>query len=288
MTHLAVGAITDEFSSDLDVALDAMSALGLNGVELRVVDGKNIIDLTDDEIQSVRRRVLARGMHIVGIASPVLKCVLPGAPPVDTRFQMDTFGAKHGFDDQARLADRAFAIAAMLQASVIRVFSYWRTIDPASCLDQVASALHGLAGKAEGRGVTIGLENEHACNIATGEESARLLALVQHPSLKLIWDPANALVAGEHAFPDGYARVPVDRIVHVHAKDCRVVGHTPTWGPLDEMDVNWKGQIAALVRDGYRGAIHLETHWTGPNGDKFEASQICGRQLRTLVEAEGW
>ena len=35
------------------MALDAMAALGLNGVELRVVDGKNIIDLTDDEIQSV-------------------------------------------------------------------------------------------------------------------------------------------------------------------------------------------------------------------------------------------
>ena len=70
MTTLTIGAITDEFSSDLGVALDAMSEVGMSGVELRVVDGKNVIDLTDDELEGVRRRILARGMHVVGIASP--------------------------------------------------------------------------------------------------------------------------------------------------------------------------------------------------------------------------
>ena len=39
------------------------------------------------------------------------------------------------------------------------------------------------------------------------------------------------------------------------------------------------GQMAALARDGYRGWISLETHWTGPSGDKLEASLICGRTL---------
>jgi sugar phosphate isomerase/epimerase len=51
------------------------------------------------------------------------------------------------------------------------------------------------------------------------------------------------------------------------------------------MAVDWKGQIAALRRDGYAGWISLETHWTGPNGDKFEASTICGRNLLSLVSA---
>jgi hypothetical protein len=34
-----------------------------------------------------------------------------------------------------------------------------------------------------------------------------------------------------------------------------------------------------MVRDGYRGWISLETHWTGPEGDKHEGSVICGRNL---------
>ena len=147
----------------------------------------------------------------------------------------------------------------------------------------MVSALSGLADQAQERGLTIGLENEHACNIATGEEAGRLLAAIDHPALKAIWDPANAFVMGENAFPDGYSKLPAGRIVHVHAKDCHVRDHTPTWGPLGEMGLDWTGQIGALRRDGYDGWISLETHWTGPKGDKLEASTICGRNLRTLV-----
>lgn len=56
-------------------------------------------------------------------------------------------------------------------------------------------------------------------------------------------------------------------------------GHKPVWGPLGECDVDWRGQIAALERDGYAGYINLETHWPGPDGDKHQASMICGRNL---------
>jgi sugar phosphate isomerase/epimerase len=168
-------------------------------------------------------------------------------------------------------------------ASIIRVFSFWRTVDPPRTFDAVAAALRDLADGASSRGLVIGLENEHACNVATAAETARILERVSHPALKVIWDPANALVAGEHPYPDGYARLPAARIVHVHAKDCRVSDQKPTWGPLGEMGIDWKGQLGALVRDGYQGAISLETHWAGPGGDKLQASVICGRNLARLV-----
>ncbi len=73
--------------------------------------------------------------------------------------------------------------------------------------------------------------------------------------------------------------LPAHRIGHVHAKDCRVEGHRPVWGPLGEGAIDWRGQIAALVRDGYRGWVSLETHWPGPDGNKLEGSRICGRNL---------
>jgi L-ribulose-5-phosphate 3-epimerase len=283
-----VGAVTDEFSPDsLDRALDAMAKLGMTFAELRVVDGKNIIDLTDGEIDTVRARVEARSMRVLSIASPVLKCTLPDAPPVAPHIQQDMFSSAFSFDDQPRLVRRAFEIASRTGARIVRVFSYWRTIDPDASFDRVASALRALAVQAAGRNLIIGIENEHACNIATGAETARLLAAVEHPALQVIWDPANAFVAGETPFPDGYTHLPVTRIAHVHAKDCTVVGHVPTWGPLGEMDIDWRGQLAALARDGYRRTISLETHWKGPNGDKFEASMICGRALNTLVRAAG-
>jgi L-ribulose-5-phosphate 3-epimerase len=282
---LRIAAITDEFTPDLPQALDAMQKIGMTGAELRVISGKNILDLTDDELSRVRDEVRARNMEVISIASPILKCVLPGAPEVDTRFQQDVFASKHTFEDQPRLAERAFQIARIMNARIIRVFSYWRSVEPEKCFDGVVKALADLAAKAAAENLIIGLENEHACNVSTAVDSARILAAVKHPNLKLVWDPANALVSGESPFPGGYEKLPRDRIVHVHAKDCHMEGHKPIWGPLGTRSVDWKGQVAALLADGYQGWLSLETHWTGPGGNKTEASTICGWNLRGLAAA---
>ena len=220
--YFPIAAITDEFSPDIEKAAASMHEIGMTGAELRMVFGKNIIDLTDEELdRAMRRSCAAHGLEIISIASPLLKCVLPDAPEVDARFQQDMFASKHTIADQPRLTARAFEIAKRTGARIIRVFSYWRTVDPDQCFDRVVSALRDLADQAAAHDVIIGLENEHACNIATAEETARVLAALDHPNLKVVWDPANAYVAGEKPYPDGYRLLPVDRIVHVHAKDCR-------------------------------------------------------------------
>jgi sugar phosphate isomerase/epimerase len=282
---LELAAITDEFSPDLESALNAMAAIGMTGAELRVVWGKNIMDLTDDEVRRAMDMISARGMRVLSIASPILKCVLPDAPPVDTRFQQDIFNSKHTFEDQPRLAERALRLSELTGARIIRVFSYWRTVEPEKCLDAICEAAEKLAIQFAAHGVICGLENEHACNIATAGEALRVFERVSHPNLQLVWDPANMLVAGENPFPEGYALLPKNRIAHVHAKDCHMEGHKPVWGPVGTRHVDWKGQIQALLNDGYRGAVSLETHWPGPGNNKMEASTICGWNLRGLLAA---
>ena len=287
MTQLfPIAAITDEFSQDLETAIRTMAELGMTGAELRMLLGKNIIDLNDAEVAQASEIVSRHGLEIVSIASPLLKCILPNSPEVDARFQQDVFAAAHTFEDQPRLADRALEIAERTGARIVRVFSYWRTVRPEACFERIARALEHLAGQAALHGRTIGLENEHACNIATGAETARLLEAVAHPNLKVVWDPANAYVSGEPPFPDGYRHLAVERIVHVHAKDCRVENHRPIWCAVGEGAIDWKGQIRALADDGYKGWISLETHWAGPRGDKHEASVICGRNLRIMTRGE--
>jgi sugar phosphate isomerase/epimerase len=69
---IKLAAITDEFSPTLQTALDAMAPLGMTGVELRVIDGKNIVDLPDAEVDRIVSAVRGRGMEIISIASPLL------------------------------------------------------------------------------------------------------------------------------------------------------------------------------------------------------------------------
>ncbi|MGA2182925.1 MAG: sugar phosphate isomerase/epimerase family protein [Bryobacteraceae bacterium] len=277
---LRLAAITDEFAPDLETALPAMKDCGMTGAELRTIHGRNIVDLSDAELETVGATLHANGFEVVSIASPLLKCILPGAPEIDSRFQHDVFASAHTFADQPRIAQRTIAVAQTLGARIIRVFSYWRTIQPPKCFDAVVAALSSLAQDAAKYGLIIGLENEHACNVGTASEAAAVLDAVRHPNLKLIWDPANALVAGEPPFPLGYAKLPKDRLVHVHAKDWH-----SGWCALGEGEIDWKGQLAALNADGYTGWISLETHWAGPNGNKLEASRICGHTLRALLDA---
>jgi sugar phosphate isomerase/epimerase len=260
-----------------------MKEIGMSAAELRVVDGKNIMDLTDDELNHTRDVLGEAGLPVISIASPLLKCVLPNAPALDSRFQHDVFASKHTFEDQPRLTERAVEIAKLFGARIIRVFSYWRTIEPEACHAAIVEALTQLGELGARENILFGLENEHACNVGTASETVRVLEAVTHPNIGLVWDPANALVAGENPYPRGYALLPKKRIAHVHAKDCHMEDETPVWGPLGTRRVEWKGQVTALLADGYKGYISLETHWPGPDSNKLEASRICGWNLRGLA-----
>ena len=282
---MRIGAITDEFSPDPEVAAPAMRAAGLETAELRVLWGRNVLDVSDSELERAMSILEDNGLRIDSIASPLLKCTLPGGPEIDTRFQHDAFASKHTFEDQHRLADRAFAVAKRTGAHIVRVFSYWRTVAPDQVFEHVVTALRNLAEEASERDLIIGLENEHACNISTALDTARVLAAIDHPNLRVVWDPANALVAGEVPFPDGFQLLPVERIAHVHAKDCRLTDTHPEWVELGMGTVDWAGQITALAREGYTGDINLETHWLGPGGDKMEASRLCARRLHEFAAA---
>jgi sugar phosphate isomerase/epimerase len=280
---IPIAAITDEFSASLPEAISVMKEIGMTAAELRTIGGKNLVDLSQDEIARARDQLEAAGLQVICIASPLLKCVLLGGPELDNRFQQDAFASRHTYADQGRLAERALELAGFFRAPIIRVFSYWRTLDPEKTYNDVAEALSKLADLAVSAGVTIGLENEHACNAATAAEAAKILQAVHRPNLKLVWDPANALVAGEEPYPSGYRLLPKNRIAHVHAKDCHMTGHVPVWGPIGTRHVLWKEQLSALLSDGYAGFVSLETHWTGPAGNKLEASRICGWNLKGLA-----
>src|SRR3954463_15217076 len=130
-----VGILTDEVSANFDEALDWIAAQGLKHVEVRVIDGSNVVTLNDEQVRGVRRRVEARGLFISAIASPLFKCALDPSRPVASG---DRFGQKEE-DVEAHFAklDRVIAIAKELNAPRIRIFSFWREQEPGRYHDDV-------------------------------------------------------------------------------------------------------------------------------------------------------
>ena len=285
MANFPIAIITDEFTQDFERICQHAVELGVNALELRTIWDKNIVDMSDDEVREVSQLAKDSNLSIISIASPVFKCTLPGGGEIDHRFEQDAFHSAHTYEDQPRILARSLELAQTLGAPIVRVFSFWRTVEPEKTTPRIIDALRSAVETAAPAGIKIGLENEHACNIATAAESAPILEAIQSPSFGLVWDPANCYIAGQVPYPDGYDGLPADRILHVHAKD----GVLPPgsdrmqWGDIGAGEVGWTGQFSALVRDGYKGMVSLETHWGGPGGDKFKGSTICANSLKRLV-----
>ena len=285
MADFPVGVITDEFSQDFERVCATAAELGIPELEIRTAWGKNVLAMSDREIRRLKDVADRHGRRIVCVASPVYKCVLPEGGEVDRRFHHDAFQASFRFDEQPRILGTALEIAARLEAPFVRVFSFWRTVEPERNFDRIAEILAEGGEVARGTGILLALENEHACHFATGGEIGRVVGLLDPEAYGIVWDPANACVAGERAFPNGFGNVPTERICHVHAKDCTIDSKSgePAWCDVGAGHVGWPDQIAALVEEGYSGSVSLETHWGGPGGDKYSGSTICAKSLQRLM-----
>lgn len=280
-----LGIITDEVSQDFERALDLVLDWELRTVEVRTLWEKNVVDLTPAEIDRARTALESRGLTVSCIASPLFKASLregDEAPDSAGFFTVHTGLASH-----PEVLSRAIMAARVLGARTIRTFSFWRQIDRTQLLSGIASHLREAAAVAAEEGFTLALENEFSCNAATGQETADLLAAIGRTDVGAIWDPANALVAGETPFPHGYVRLR-GRVRHVHVKDCvRSVG--PGQGPwrlLGQGDVDWRGQLAALRGDRYAGPLTLEPHPIEGCSPE-EAAYRCLEALRTMLRAYG-
>jgi L-ribulose-5-phosphate 3-epimerase len=281
--HLSV--LTDEISQDLGRACEvAAREFGLQWVELREMHGKNIMNWDASDIAEARKILERYHLQVSQLASPVFKTDWPGAPKSPFGPISPQFGGAFTFEQQNELLGRAIDLAKTFSTPYVRIFDFWRLEDQTPYRTAIDDTLREAAIRAGKKAVTLTIENELDCNTATGTEAARLLNAIHERSLMLNWDPGNATARGEKAFPDGYARLPKNRIAHVHCKDVVELGGGKTdWMVMGKGIIDWAGQFRALAKDGYRGAVSLETHWQG-GGTPEESTRQSMAGMRVLLE----
>lgn len=275
-----VGILTDEVSADFDDALDWARQQGMKHVEVRVIDGKNVATLTDERVRDVRRRVEARGLYVSAISSPVFKVALDPSRPVASG---DRFGqAEETVEAHFAKLDRVISIAKLLDTRRVRVFSFWREVEPARHRDEIIRQLQRAAQVAERQDVQLLVENEPACNGGFAAEVADLVRGVDSPAVRALWDPGNEVYGGREAFPAGYGHVR-GVLAHVHLKDAyhRQDG-SPKCVPLGSGNLPLVAQLRALRDDGYDGLFTIETHFVPAGGTQQAGSLMSLDALRTL------
>src|ERR1700759_149966 len=158
-SDLTIGLITDEISPSLDDGLAFARAEGVDTVDLRVIDGRNVMALSRDELAGAARRVRAAGLPVACICTPLLKWSPPGRT---ARAKGDQFGFALGDRTPHEVFTAAFEAAEILGARNLRIFSYlaydgYRTDD----LREPIGELLALADKFD---MKLHIENEGVCN----------------------------------------------------------------------------------------------------------------------------
>lgn len=278
-----LGIITDELTGKLEDALPFITGYHLHWCELREMWGKNIMNLSKEELDHAKKLIHDAGLRVSDIGSPIFKWNLPQMP-AKAGEKRDEYKASFVESDADRLLQQSFDLARHFGTRTVRIFSYWRVDEPEKAYQFVRDRLAQAAQLAAKNDMILVLENEHTCNIGTGKEMGHLLKDIHSPALRGNWDPGNAAMLDEVPFPNGYEAMK-GLFSHMHIKDVRKNTATgkKQWAAVGEGIIDWKGQMQALRTDGYDGTMSLETHYLRADGNKVESTRESLEGLLKLL-----
>jgi sugar phosphate isomerase/epimerase len=209
-SDLTICLITDEVSASLDEGLAFARAQDVRSIDLRIIDGRNVLSLARDELASAAQRVRAAGLSVSCLCTPLLKWSPPGKT---SRSKGDQFGFELGDKTPNALFAQAFEAAEILGAHNLRIFSYLAY--DGYRVDDLLEPLGDLITLAEKFDMKVHVENEGVCNIASFAELETLMLACRHPRLRALPDIANAQRSSMPPSAAALARLlPFTEIIH--------------------------------------------------------------------------
>ena len=213
----------------------AFAALGLQYYSIRFIDvgggTKNVMQLTKQEIQKIRRMQDDFGLCVSSIGSPIGKVKL---------LDVDD-GTHNAYVPFKKYLDRdvkkVCELAHAFETKLIRGFSFYhpRGTKPDDHLTEAVDRLGQIAEACHRSDLTFGLEVEPNLVGETGHLLAEIHRQVNHPAMVLIFDAANILVqgySGNEVFEEYRAMKP--GLGWLHIKDYRHPKPVKKRGHVDE------------------------------------------------------
>lgn len=285
------GVITDEIDSDFARACRIARELGMVYVELHELWDKAIHELTDAELAQAKAILEENGLrtHLV--------CGMFFRPFSLADVELATMESHPRFQEHMTRLERFIQIAHLFNAPYIRTFGFTRDVggtnpSPRSpdggglseeTLAKITKGVQLACDRLAAEGLTLALENARSLYANTGGNMRRVLDAVQRPNLKIIWDPANAFVAGEEPAL-GFQQVQ-GHIVDVHCKDATVqdpaTGLT-AWARIGDGGTDWTTQLHLLAHEPVTN-FTIETHWNPDGQEKAENTRQTFRRLQHII-----
>ncbi|NNE34875.1 MAG: sugar phosphate isomerase/epimerase [Rhodothermales bacterium] len=266
--NLDIGFVTDEVSRDLKESLGICDSWGIRLFELREGQSQRFPFFSPDEIDTVHR-ALERGSRITAVSPGTFKS------PVE-----DVEAIEH---DLTVKLPAALKLAKQFDCDRMIVFGFEAREKSNESREKVLDVMRRACDLASASDITLAVENEPAFWFDAAQECVNLLQEVDHPALKLNWDPANMHWGGHCPTKSDFETVR-PYMVNLHVKDYTPDDAQMPWRPVGEGVTPWKEILTWIceARDEGWQLDHLtiETHYIPAE----EGSRISLANVRNLLE----
>lgn len=239
MAKYTLSGFADEIAEDFDEQIEYLKVLGVDHMEIRGVDDKNISKLTDEELKVVKEKLDAAGIKVSSIGSPVGKVEIDG-----------------DFEEHFEMFKKICDTAKYLDSKYIRMFSFHlpEGADKADYKDEVLAKLTRFIDYAKGMDLVLLHENEKGIFGDTFPSCEFLMRNLYCDNFKSVFDFANFVQCEQDTMEAYKALKPY--IEYIHIKDAVGMEQVPA-GKGD-------GKIPEILTDvfanGYEGFLSMEPH----------------------------
>ena len=206
MANFILSAFSDEYCDDIIGQAKALSFHNIEYVELRHANGKNVIDMGNEDINEIKNVLDDYSIKVSSIGSPLGKINL-----------------QDDFVLHLEKAKRIFETACKLNTKLVRIFSFYLPNGKKreECKTQVVDNLGKLIETASDFGLTLCHENE-ALIYGESPEDCRYLLNAFKGKLGCVFDMGNFVLDGYDSV-EAYALLK-DYVTYFHIKDSLYAG----------------------------------------------------------------
>lgn len=236
MIYNKLSGFSDEISSDISVQFEVLNKLGIKYFEPRGIDGKNISELSEDEVLNLKEKMEMAGIKVSSVGSPVGKIKITD-----------------DFEEHFEMFKSVVKTAKVLGSKYIRIFSFYADGEwTEDKRNEVFYRLEKMIEYAKENEVVLLHENEKDIYGDTKVHVNELLKKFGCNNFKAVFDPANFVQCGVDTIEAFEFLRP--NIEYLHIKDSKQDG---TIVPAGEGEGNIKYILNELFKDGYDGFIYF-------------------------------
>jgi sugar phosphate isomerase/epimerase len=258
-TQLPISGFADEIAPSLDTQIETLKALNIGGLDLRSVDGVNVLDLTTADLMKVNEACAGAGITVQSIGSPVNKI---GYDVLAQGTELDRL-------------NKAIKAAQHLNCGRIRVFTPRAPDERAEELGpRIIDWMREQRDRATNQGVVLIVENDDRYWNAFPENSKRLFDALGSPGFRAAFDFANTVLIGYRPMRDWFPWL-LPHVDTLHIKDAVEAEHRVV--PAGEGEGEIEETLAWMLGQGWTGPLTIEPHLqaAGPFGG-FSGPELFG------------